>query len=77
MLNKLKHEEQTSKNRSVIYTLKDMANMFHVSVRTIYNWIDDGRFSYVKVGSKTFVTQTQLDEFLQANEVKPFKVGRI
>ena len=60
-----------------VYTLKDMATMFKITVRTVYNWLDDNRFSYIKVGSKTYVTEQQLQEFLSNHEVKSFKVGRV
>jgi len=63
-----KHEEKTENKR--VYTLKDMATMFKVSIRTIYNWMDAGRFSFVKIGSKTYVTEAQLQEFLTTNTVK-------
>ena len=62
--------------KSVIFTLKDMATMFRVTIRTIYNWMDDNRFSYIKIGSKTYVTEIQLKEFLANHEVKSFNVGR-
>ena len=63
-------------NEKEIYTLKDLAKMFQVTVRTVYNWMDDSRFSFIKVGSKTYVTEQQLQEFLSKHEVKSFKVGR-
>lgn len=64
----------TEKKR--VYTLKDMASMFQVTIRTIYNWMDDNRFSFIKVGSKTYLTELHLQEFLSNHEVKSFKVGR-
>ena len=67
---------QPHANEKRVHTLKDMASMFRVTVRTIYNWMDDSRFSYIKIGSKTYVTEIQLQEFLTNHEVKSFKVGR-
>ena len=61
---------QPHANDKRIHTLKDMATMFQVTVRTIYNWMDDGRFSFVKIGSKTYVTEAQLQEFVTTNTVK-------
>lgn len=61
--------------KSVLYTLHDLAEMFQVTIRTIYNWMDAGRFSNVKVGSKTYVTEIQLQEFLANHQVKTFKNG--
>lgn len=65
-----KEEHEVEKKEMGIYTLKDMATMFSVSIRTIYNWMDDGRFSFVKISSKTYVTEAQLQEFLTTNTVK-------
>ena len=59
-----------------VYTLKDMADMFNVSLRTIYNWMDQCRFGYVKVGSKTYVTEKQLEEFLANHQVNAVKQWR-
>lgn len=58
-----------------VYTLQDMAEMFHVTIRTIYNWMDDFRFSYVKIGSKTYITEEQLKEFLDNHQVKSINVN--
>jgi excisionase family DNA binding protein len=63
-------------NEKGIYTLKDLAKMFQVTVRTVYNWMDDSRFSFIKVGSKTYITEQQLQEFLSKHEVKSFNVRR-
>ncbi len=60
-----------------LLTLRDMAIMFSVSLRTIYNWLNQSRFSYVKVGSKTYVTQQQLCDFLAGNEIKSFNGRRV
>jgi excisionase family DNA binding protein len=53
-----------------VYTLKEMATIFSVSLRTIYNWMEEFRFSYVKIGSKTYVTEKQLQEFLTNHQVE-------
>lgn len=58
------------------YTLHDMSKMFSVSLRCIYNWLDQQRFSFVKIGSKTYLTERQLQEFLANHQVKSFNVGR-
>lgn len=51
-----------------IYSLEDLAKMFKVTKRTIYNWKDQGLIPYVLIGSKTFVTNEQLSQVLKANE---------
>lgn len=67
---------QPHANGKRVYTLKDMASMFQVTIRTIYNWMDENRFSFVKVGSKTYVTEQQLQEFLTNHEVKSFNMTK-
>lgn len=61
---------------NAIYSIDDMADMFNVSLRTIYNWMDQCRFGYVKVGSKTYVTERQLEEFLANHQVNAPKAWR-
>lgn len=74
MVKKDDHKQKVEETR--VYTLKDLAQLFQVTVRTIYNWMDASRFSFIKVGSKTYVTEQQLQEFLTNHEVKSFKAGR-
>lgn len=59
-----------------VYTLKDMAEIFHVTSRTIYNWMGDNRFSFVKIGSKTYVTERQLQDFLNNHLVESYNLER-
>jgi len=67
MLIKSRNEKKEFK----VYSLDELAQFFGVTKRTIYNWKDDGRLPFVCLGSKTYVTSTQLEEFLIQNEVKP------
>lgn len=59
-----------------VYTLDDLAKLFSVTKRTIYNWKDEGRLSFTCVGSKSYVTSAQLNEFLSQNEVKSLNARR-
>ena len=59
-----------------MYSMDDLAKMFKVTKRTIYNWKEDGRMPYVIIGSKTYVTEAQLQKFLAEHEVKPVTRGR-
>jgi len=69
---------QTSnvKNEMKVYTLDELAAFFGVTKRTIYNWRDEGRLPLTIIGSKSYMTEAQLQEFLAKNEVKPFNVRR-
>lgn len=73
-MNILKNDLKFNEGKG-IYTLKDLAKMFQVTIRTMYNWMEQNRFSFVKIGSKTYVTEEQLQEFLKKHSVKSFNVG--
>lgn len=59
-----------------IYSFNDLVKLFGVTKRTIYNWKEEGRLSLTIIGSKTFMTEAQLQEFLEKNEVKSLKSRR-
>lgn len=48
-----------------IYTLEEICNMLHVTRRTTYNWIKDGKLKAIKVGREWRVTWEALQDFLQ------------
>ena len=77
ILQVLKHSSTTSKKELKVYSLNELAEFFGVTKRTIYNWKDNGRLPLTIIGSKSYMTEAQLQEFLTKNEVKPFKGGRI
>jgi hypothetical protein len=60
-----------------VYTLNHIACFFHVTLRTIYNWRDRGILPCTVIGSKTYLTEAQLQEFLKNHEVKPVYNGRL
>lgn len=70
-------ESRNAKSELKVYSLNDLAKFFGVTTRTIYNWKDEGRLPLTIVGSKSYMTEEQLQEFLSKNEVKPFNSGRI
>lgn len=59
-----------------VYTLNQVAKIFNVTVRTIYNWKEQGILPCTVVGSKTYLTEAQLQIFLSEHEVKPVMHGR-
>jgi len=59
-----------------VYTLNQVAEIFNVTVRTIYNWKEQGILPCTIIGSKTYVTEAQLQKFLTEHEVKPAMRGR-
>ena len=70
-------KQSTPKQKELkVYSLDELADFFSVTKRTIYNWKDDGRLPFVCLGSKTYVTETQLQDYLKQHEVKPFNNRR-
>lgn len=47
-----------------IYDLVDLQNMLHCSKRTIMTWKHDGILPHIQIGNKIWVTQEQLNAFL-------------
>ncbi|MFA7691228.1 MAG: helix-turn-helix domain-containing protein [Methanofastidiosum sp.] len=71
-------KNSTSKETKLrVYSLNELAKLFGVTKRTIYNWKDEGRLPITIIGSKSYMTEQQLQEFLLKNEVKPIKAGRV
>lgn len=56
-----------------LYTIKDLMSLFGVCRRTISNWQGSGKLSYVKIGNLLYVSQIQLNDFLQRHEVVGYK----
>lgn len=60
-----------------VYSLEQVAEIFHVTLRTIYNWKEQGILPCTIIGSKSYLTEAQLQEFLKEHEVKPLVKGRV
>lgn len=48
-----------------LYTLNEIAKILNVSVRTLYNYIDNGRLKATKIGGKWLVTEEFLKELIE------------
>ena len=48
-----------------VYTLKEIEELFSITRRTIYNWIDSGKLKAFKIGKEWRVTREALEEFTQ------------
>jgi|GEM_PF-3349353 len=58
------------------YSLNELAKFFGVTKRTIYNWKDEGKLPLTIIGSKSYMTEVQLQKFLTEHEVKPLNCRR-
>ena len=47
------------------YTLKDVSEMLHVSMTTIYRYVKEGRLTPAKIGNSYRVTEADLQEFVE------------
>lgn len=47
-----------------VYTAEEIAETLQVTLRTVYNYIKDGRLKAVKLGKYWRVTEQQLNDFL-------------
>jgi excisionase family DNA binding protein len=50
------------------YTVKEVAEHFKVSRQSVYDWISEGRLRAVKVGNRTRIPESALDEFVRPVE---------
>ena len=46
------------------YTLRDVSEMLHVSMTTIYRYVKEGRLTPAKIGNSYRVTEAHLQEFV-------------
>lgn len=47
-----------------VYTLEELVDLLHVTRRTLYNYIKDGKLKAVKIGKYWRVREDQLRDFL-------------
>lgn len=51
-----------------VYTIDEIVELLHVTRRTVYNYIKEGKLRAVKIGKYWRVTQKALEEFLTPEE---------
>ena len=47
-----------------VYTLEEIAELLHITRRTLYTYVKEGKLKAVKVGKYWRVTEKNLEEFL-------------
>lgn len=47
-----------------VYTLEELTELLHVTRRSLYNYIKDGKLKAVKIGREWRVTEETLEAFL-------------
>jgi excisionase family DNA binding protein len=56
-------------------TLQQVADLFHVDVRSVHRWITAGRFPTYKPGKERLVKQDDLDAFIESVKDAPGRRG--
>lgn len=51
-------------NEIKVYTLEEIAELLHITRRTLYSCVKEGKLKAVKVGKYWRVTEKNLEEFL-------------
>ena len=52
-------------NELKVYTLEEIAELLHITRRTLYTYVKEGKLKAVKVGKYWRVTEKNLQEFLE------------
>ena len=47
------------------YTVREVAERFKVSRQSVYDWISEGRLRAVKIGNRTRIPESALEEFVR------------
>jgi excisionase family DNA binding protein len=44
-----------------MFTIQEVADMFHVTRKTVYNWINAGRVRIIRIGGVLRIEQSEVD----------------
>jgi len=47
-----------------VYDLSDLEKIFRVSRRTLFTWKSKGKLTFGQIGKKLYVTQSELERFI-------------
>lgn len=54
-------------------TNNDVANMLHISLRTLQDWRDNGRIAYIQISGKVLYKESDVRRLLEENYYSVFK----
>lgn len=57
--------KNTNKLRDDLLEVQDIANMYHVTRRTVYDWIKDGKIKGKKAGRKWLFERSDVMDLLR------------
>ena len=52
------------KESEKVYDLSDLEKIFRVSRRTLFTWKSKGKLTFGQIGKKLYVTQSELERFI-------------
>lgn len=60
-------------NRERFLTNNDVANILHVSLRTLQDWRDTGKIAYIQISGKVLYKESDINRLLEENYYNVFK----
>ena len=72
----LLNDQTQSKSGPTIYDLVQLQEILHVSKRTVATWLKEGILPHSRVGGKIWISETQLNKFLESNSNASNKVNK-
>ena len=64
------------KESEKVYALSDLEKIFRVSRRTLFTWKQKGKLTFGQIGKKLYVTQQELEKFINNLNKGGLKNGR-
>jgi len=68
------NEEVVNENK--VYYMDDLMKIFRVSKRTLFTWKQKGKLTFGQIGKKLYVTQQELEKFINNLNKGGLKNGR-
>jgi excisionase family DNA binding protein len=51
-----------------LYNLEETSEYLHCTVRTVRNWIKEGKLKAVKIGKRLLIEQSELESFVKSHK---------
>ena len=62
------HKDGGVSNKDKVYDFTDLAEMLHVSHRTLHKWKSAGKMRFTQVGKKMYLTDAALKRFFETHK---------
>ncbi|SIP93100.1 DNA binding domain-containing protein, excisionase family [Alkalispirochaeta americana] len=54
-----------------LLTIPEAAEQLRIKPATLYVWVSRGKIEYVKIGGRSMIRESQIEEFISRNTVAP------